>query len=101
MKDRQTDEILEGAPVEPAEAEAVSVTGGNRKRKKRYGVMILLFVLLLLLGTVGIIYYKSVVYYRTHFFPNTWMNDIDCSNLEAAAVTALLDQGKVCVSHFP
>ncbi len=93
MKDRQTDEILEGAPVEPAEAEAVSVTGGNRKRKKRYGVMILLFVLLLLLGTVGIIYYKSVVYYRTHFFPNTWMNGIDCSNLEAAAVTALLDQG--------
>ena len=34
MKDRQTDEILEGAPVEPAEAEAVSVTGGNRKEEK-------------------------------------------------------------------
>ncbi len=52
MKDRQTDEILEGAPVEPAEAEAVSVTGGNRKRKKRYGVMILLFVSSVLSNTL-------------------------------------------------
>lgn len=92
MKEKQTDGILEGADAGLAEAQLRNARGNKRKGKKKYVIILILFLLLLLLGTVGVIYYKSVVYYRTHFFPNTRMNGIDCSNMEASAVTELLDR---------
>lgn len=93
MKEKQTDEIIGGADAGRAEAESRNMGENKRKKKKKYITILFVFLLLLLLGTVGVIYYKSVVYYQTHFFPNTRMNGIDCSNMDVATVTALMDQG--------
>lgn len=92
MEEKQNDSILKSPVAESAEAEAVNAGGTGRRKKRTFVKVLIFFLLMVLLGTGGIIYYRSVVYYRTHFFPNTKMNGIDCSNMDAAAVTALLDQ---------
>ena len=45
---------------------------------------------LLLVSVLGI-YGGIAIYYRTHFLPNTTINSIVCSNMEAIPVAALLD----------
>ena len=56
------------------------------KVAKKAASFVLAVVLLLGLGAYG----GVSVYYRTHFFPNTSVNQVDCSNLDASQVSAIL-----------
>lgn len=58
------------------------------KVAKKVAIFVLAVVLLLGLGAYG----GVSVYYRTHFFPNTSVNQVDCSNLDASQVSAILEQ---------
>lgn len=54
----------------------------QRKRRRHTGSRILLFVLMavILLILAGI-YVGVSMYYRTHFFPGTYINGMDCSGM--------------------
>ncbi len=58
------------------------------KVAKKAAIFVLVVVLLLGLGAYG----GVSVYYRTHFFPNTSVNQVDCSNLDASQVSEILEQ---------
>ena len=58
----------------------------SRKRK----IWPAIAVACLFVALIGI-YSGVVFYYQTHFLPGTIINGIDCSGMEAEAVTALLD----------
>lgn len=59
-------------------------------KKKVVPIIIICFLLVLIAGAF-IFYWRVAVYYQTHFFPNTSINDFDCSELEASQVTLMLD----------
>ncbi|MDO5422337.1 MAG: L,D-transpeptidase family protein [Eubacteriales bacterium] len=75
----------------------------NRKRRKHTGSRILLFVLMavILLALAGA-YLAVSMYYRTHFFPGTYINGIDCSKMtveEAESLIAYEAEDYVLVIH--
>lgn len=62
-----------------------------RKRRKGFAgkwIILVLFLLILIAGAG--VYYRGAVYYKTHFFPNTVINDIACGDMEAEAAAQLL-----------
>lgn len=61
------------------------------KKKKLFWFLILGGFILLLLLAAGIYYWQKAVYYRTHFFPNTIINDIDCGELRSEQAAVLLE----------
>lgn len=61
----------------------------EKPKKKIMAIVISIIILLILI--VGIYYWRTAVYYQTHFLPNTSINDIDCSELEAEQVATMLD----------
>lgn len=61
------------------------------KKKKKIVLIIIIVLLLLLIAGAAIFYWRVAVYYQTHFFPNTTVNDFDCSELEAAQVTLMVE----------
>lgn len=63
--------------------------------KKRVGLWILLVVLILLLGGLTAGYFYVADYYKTHFLPNTTVNDITADQMTAAEVTQILDGRKL------
>lgn len=56
------------------------------RRKHVIGWIALATILLMALAYAGI-----GVYYQSRFLPNTYINGMDCSNLEAAAVVSMLE----------
>lgn len=54
--------------------------------------IVIFVVLLIAILAAGMVYYKKVVYYQTRFLPNTSINGIDCSDMEAAEIVGLLDE---------
>lgn len=83
--DFETDEIAgEGKRSRRAKA--------GKSKKKRYIVTGILVILLLLAGFAIFGYYRAALYYQTHFFPNTTINGIDCSNMETGPIINLLDE---------
>ncbi len=63
----------------------------ERPKKKKTVLIIILCVIAVLLVALGVTYYKVSEHYKTHFLPGTVINQIDCSDLEAAEVSALLE----------
>ena len=65
----------------------------DKKTKKIIIYTIVVGIILLILSAigVGIGYWKKVQYYQQHFFPNTFINSIDCSELDVSAVAELLN----------
>ncbi|MCR2050911.1 L,D-transpeptidase family protein [Acetatifactor muris] len=61
------------------------------KRKKRYIIIALGIAFILLVVAAVVVYCKGAAYYQTHFLPNTSINGIDCSNMEAREAAILLD----------
>ncbi len=59
------------------------------KHKKRTIILGGLFSLALII--LAVIYYKGVMFYQVHFLPNTYINGVDCSDLDAEAVITMLD----------
>lgn len=73
-------------------AEDKAQTGvANKKGKRNYVLTGIFLVILLFLGIAMFGYYKKAMYYRTHFFPHTTINGIDCSEMEIGPVIELLD----------
>lgn len=77
-----------------AETEASRETAAERlvdkptkSGKKKFIAIIPAVIVLVLLG----IYIGIAVHYRTHFLPNTSINGMDCSDLDAAQVAGLLE----------
>lgn len=58
----------------------------RRHVRKKVFLAVLLTVLLLAAG-----YFGPVVYYRSHFFPNTSIDGISCGNMEISEVVPLID----------
>lgn len=61
------------------------------KKKKLFWFLILVSVIMVILLAAGIYYWRKAVYYRTHFFPNTIINDIDCGDLRSEQAAVLLE----------
>ncbi len=92
MKKRQTVKNMDFDTYEIAEDKGKRHgAGAGRRKKKRYIVPIVLFIFLIVLTLAVFGYYRVAVYYQTHFFPNTSINGIDCSDMEVEPVTRLLD----------
>ncbi len=56
------------------------------KKKKKYTV----FIICALTAVILIFYGSIALYYQQHFFPNTTINGIDCSNFETYEVAAIV-----------
>ena len=84
MKERQAGEM--------AETEEISGTGKRKpKSKRKYILIAILLILVATLAVAAYLYYRGVVYYQTHFFPNTNINGMDCSNMEAVPIISELE----------
>lgn len=62
-----------------------------KKKKKLFAA----FFICALIAIILIFYGSFALYYQKHFFPNTTVAGIDCSNLEAQEVAAIIDSGIV------
>lgn len=65
------------------EASEETAAEDKSKKKPRKGRIFLIVAAVLLCGALIGIYFGGAFYYREHFFPNTAINGIDCSNQEA------------------
>lgn len=63
----------------------------SKEPQKKKWIWIVMLVVVVLLGLLIAGYCKKAVYYQTHFFRNTSINNIDCSEMEATAVAAQLN----------
>ncbi len=62
------------------------------KLKKKNIIMSIIFlVLLVTVIIIGIFYNRKALYYETHFYPGTYVNGFDCSDLEVEEVISMLD----------
>ena len=92
MKKRQTEKNMDLDAYEFADNKGKGQEAGpGGKKRKRYLIPIVLFIFLIALTLAVFGYYRVAVYYQTHFFPNTSINGVDCSGMEAEAVINLLD----------
>ncbi len=73
--------------IESEEKQAKKRQGGSSGRAKRI-VLALVIILIIALpaGYIGV-----AIYYRTHFFPKSTINGIDCGNMTAGEVAPLVD----------
>lgn len=63
------------------------------KRPTRRIVMIILISLLaVVLVALAVSYFVLVNYFKSHFFPNIIINNVDCSYMDSAAVVDLLEE---------
>ncbi len=92
MKEKQTKKNMgfEADEIVGGEKRSQGAKAGKSK-KKRYIMTGILVILLLLCGFAIFGYYRAALYYETHFFPNTSINGVDCSNMEVEPVINLLD----------
>lgn len=86
----ETAESTESKTEEAAKPESAD-TITEKPAKKRYGKVICAAVLVSLLVLLAAAYIGIGNYYQTHFLPNTIVNDIDVSGMEAAEAAELLD----------
>ena len=69
------------------ESEKTDKKGSKKKRRFPIAALSVFSFLVICLGIYGGIAFS----YKDKFLPNTWINDIDCSELDAAQVAGLLD----------
>lgn len=81
----KTEPLNAEAKQEEAKAQETE-TASRKPRKKHLMLWIILAVVVLVLAYVGV-----GVYYQTHFFPNTYINEIDCSQLKVQEVVIGLE----------
>lgn len=87
MKTQSTETQNTETQNQDIKAQSVSEDIAPRK-KKHVAIIVLIGILIVLLVAV---YCAIASYYRTHFFKNTYINNIDCGQMEAAQVAADLD----------
>ncbi len=64
---------------------------GKPKKKFRWKKILMALVFTILITGVLLFYGNIAIYYQTHFFPNTFINGYDCSNLDVATVAIFLE----------
>lgn len=90
----EEDSAKKESPIKEEEStkKALPTTGETpKKRRKRRVAVIGSIFALIIIGAVSIVYYKGVMYYRTHFLPNTTINGIDCAEMDVDSIVTLLD----------
>jgi len=90
IEDKNIEDKSQNQNTEVADAEVKEVLPVKKKQTKRW-LWLIPIGLFLLTALCFAWYYKKVVYYEEHFFPNTYINNMDCSNMVAADVAAYLD----------
>ncbi len=58
-----------------------NISRKKSKSKKRRIALFIVIVILAALGTIAFFYYKNANYYKDHFYRNTSINGVDCSDL--------------------
>ncbi len=94
MEEKQNGEAEKTAAATAIEPSPQGMRKGEAKQKggrKKYVYISLLLLFFLLLAAAGYAYYRGVVYYGTHFLPNTAIDGFDCSNMETAPVVDMLN----------
>ena len=93
MKEKQEEKKMEVDAVKAAEGESREKAVKTGKSKtKRYLLTGIFALVVIFVGLVGFGYYQAVMYYKTHFFPNTTINGIDCGDMEVGPVVKMLDE---------
>lgn len=76
-----------------------NLNSGEQKKAEGNGkVLRITICIVVMLGLIAAItavtvwYLQKVNYYETHYFSNTYINGIDCSDLEVSAVAEMLDE---------
>lgn len=85
MEERQTGEKTEAE-------KSPEVREHKPKSKKKYIITVFLLMFVATLAAAAYLYYRGVDYYRTHFFPNTRINGIDCSDMEIDPIIDALEK---------
>ena len=83
MEERQSGEMTETEKSPEAK---------KPKSKKKYVLMVFLLMFVATLAAAAYLYYRGIVYYRTHFFPNTSINGMDCSDMETGPIIDALER---------
>lgn len=89
---KETDKSDDTENKDKKEANGETAAEDKSKKKSRKGRVFLIVAAVLLCGTLIGIYFGGAFYYRKHFFPNTAINGIDCSNQEAEQAIDALQQ---------
>lgn len=82
MEEKQTGETTETQK---------STEAKEHKPKKKYILTIFLLLFAATVAATAYLYYRGIAYYRTHFFPNTTINGIDCSDREIGPIIDALE----------
>ncbi len=92
MGKKQKEHFSQEGASEKTGSEALNLPKeGKSHKRKKYILPGMIFAVILAAGIAAFGYYQTALYYRTHFFPNTVINGVDCSRMEAAAVAEMLD----------
>lgn len=89
-KEGKVQEPFKDEPVGKAE-ESNNNTTDEPKKKRKHVEIIIGGIILILLIAAGIFYWRTAVHYQNHFLPNTSINGINCSELNANQVALMLD----------
>ncbi|MCM1212943.1 MAG: L,D-transpeptidase family protein [Lachnospiraceae bacterium] len=111
---RQTEQIKneDTAKDQTAVKEDAKDDGINPKATgKRKKILVPIVILLVLIAVCGGIYSVTAFSYKDRFLPGTWVNGIDCTELESAQVAGMLENqlrtyhlevlGRDCASGTP
>ena len=90
IKDRTEDEKAGTDNKKDGDEESAGTTGKTSKRK----ILVPVGIFLVLTAICGCVYSVIAFSYRDKFLPGTWINGIECSELNGAQVTELL-QGQL------
>lgn len=78
--------------TEEKQTEEMQTEEMKEKENRKKTIVVSVIIIMILILAAGIYYWRTAVYYQNHFFPNTTINDIDCSDLRTEQVAALLEE---------
>lgn len=84
-KENETEEIIE-VGAEEQEAEKEKSKSGKKKK-----ILIPMGILVVLAGICGCIYSVMAFSYKEKFLPGTWINGVDCTEMDGAQVAGILE----------
>ena len=64
----------------------------EKKVNKKYLILLMAGIVSFTVLVLVVIYMKQVTFYRTHFLPNTTVNGMNCSKLDAVTVAGMLEK---------
>lgn len=86
-KENSKDSTINNRSEESKQTGEVSDKKKRKRSMKKLGIILVVLVLLIIAG----IYVTGVIHYKSHFLPNTSINNVDCSELDAAQIAGILE----------